>query len=107
MAFSFASDTYDLESAAWICRKTGKIYWGSSELDDEVEIPDDVGDSSLYASVSAYLRCHGYVIVHLHAEAFGIVRRPARRGIFEHRAYGSSVDPAWPQSVQGYQQRTH
>jgi len=51
MAYSFASDTYDIESAAWICRKTGKIYWESSGLDDEVEVPDDVGDSSLYASV--------------------------------------------------------
>jgi len=51
MAYSFASDTYDIESAAWICRKTGKIYWASSGLDDEVEVPDDVGDSKLYACV--------------------------------------------------------
>jgi len=51
MGYSFASDTYDIEAAAHICRKTGKIYWESSELDDEIEVPDDVGDSSLYASV--------------------------------------------------------
>jgi len=51
MAYSFASDTYDLESAAWICRKTGKIFWQSCGLGDEGEVPDDVSDSSLYASV--------------------------------------------------------
>lgn len=51
LAYSFASDTCDIESTAWICRKTGKIYWESSDLDDEFEVPHDVGDCSLYASV--------------------------------------------------------
>ncbi len=51
MAYSFVSDTQSIDTAAHVCRKTGKIYWESSELGDELEVPDDVGDSSLYASV--------------------------------------------------------
>ena len=51
MAYSFVSDAYDFDAAAHICRKTGKIFWESSELDDEFEVPDDVGDSKLYACV--------------------------------------------------------
>jgi hypothetical protein len=51
MAYSFVSDTYDIDAAAYVCRKTGKIFWESSELDDEFEVPDDIGDSRLYAMV--------------------------------------------------------
>ena len=51
MAFSFISDAYAYESAAFISRKTGKIYWESSELGPEFEVPDDVSDSDLYAPV--------------------------------------------------------
>lgn len=51
MAYSFASSSDDIEAAAYICRKTGNVYWDSSGLDDDVDVPDDVGDSSLFASV--------------------------------------------------------
>ena len=52
MAMSFVSSGYNLiECAAYISRETGKIYWESSELDDEFTVPDDVNDSSLYATV--------------------------------------------------------
>jgi hypothetical protein len=49
MAYSFVSDTYEIDAAAYVCRKTGKIFWESTELDDEFEVPDDIGDSRLYA----------------------------------------------------------
>jgi hypothetical protein len=51
MAYLFVSDTCDIDSAAYVCRKTGKIFWESSELDEEFEVPDDIGDSRLYAIV--------------------------------------------------------
>lgn len=51
MAYSFVSDTHDIEAAAYVCRKTGKIFWESSELDDEFEVPDDIDDSRLYTMV--------------------------------------------------------
>ena len=51
MAFSLISDAYAYEAAAFICRKTGKIYWESSELGDDFEAPDDVGDSDLYVPI--------------------------------------------------------
>jgi hypothetical protein len=51
MAYSFVSDTYDIDAAAYVSRKTGEIFWESSELGDEFEVPDDIGDSRLYAMV--------------------------------------------------------
>jgi hypothetical protein len=51
MAFMFVSDTVYFDEAAYVCRKTGKVYWVSEQLGDELEAPDDVTDSELYAEV--------------------------------------------------------
>lgn len=51
MALSLVSAGYMIDTAAYIDRKNGKIYCKSSELDEYIEVPDDVGDSSLYATV--------------------------------------------------------
>ncbi|MHC4962423.1 MAG: plasmid pRiA4b ORF-3 family protein [Planctomycetota bacterium] len=51
MAYSFVSDTVAIDAAAYVCRKTGKIFWESSELDDEFKVPDDIGSTELYAMV--------------------------------------------------------
>ena len=52
MAMSFVSSGSGIIDAdAYISRKTGKIYWVSSELDEEDDIPDDLDDTDLYVSV--------------------------------------------------------
>jgi hypothetical protein len=51
MAMSFVSSGEMFDAEAYISRKTGKIYWNSSGLDEEDDIPDDIYDSSLYAAV--------------------------------------------------------
>lgn len=39
------------DEEAFICLKTGVIYWVSSELDLEVEIPEDIYNDELYLAV--------------------------------------------------------
>ena len=51
MAMSFVSSGDMIDAAAYVSRKTGKIYWVSSELDEEDDIPDDLDDTGLYAGV--------------------------------------------------------
>ena len=49
---SFVNSGYGIiDAEAYISRETGKIYWVSSELGDEFDIPDDLDDSDLYVSV--------------------------------------------------------
>ncbi len=48
---SFVSSGAMYDATAYISRETGKIYWESSGIDEEDELPDDLHDSSLYASV--------------------------------------------------------
>ena len=51
-AMSFVNSGYGIiDAEAYISRETGKIYWVSSELGDEFDIPDDLDDSDLYVSV--------------------------------------------------------
>ena len=52
LAMSFVSSGDSIiDAEAYISRKTGKIYWVSSEIDEEDDIPDDLDDISLYAAV--------------------------------------------------------
>jgi hypothetical protein len=59
MAVSFLklSDTLEFISidgaanAAYVCRRTGEIYWDSSLADDEEELPDDIEDETKYLAV--------------------------------------------------------
>lgn len=52
MAYSFASSGADLvDAAAYVCRASGKIYWVSSELGDDAEVPDGVEDLERYAVI--------------------------------------------------------
>lgn len=41
------------EHSAYICCETGQIYWvtGDSSLDEEAELPDDLGDPERYIEV--------------------------------------------------------
>lgn len=41
------------EHSAYICRDTGKIYWvtGDSSLDEEAELPDDLGEPERYIEI--------------------------------------------------------
>ena len=43
-----------MDNEAYVCRRTGKIFWISSEpgvLDEEDEVPDDVDDAEKYVPV--------------------------------------------------------
>ena len=50
-AFEFVSYGAPYEHSAYICGDTGKIYWVSSMLDREDEIPDDLETSDRYIAV--------------------------------------------------------
>ena len=51
MAMDFASDTFGYDSAAYICRQTGRIYYESDEFAADEEIPDDIENAALYVQV--------------------------------------------------------
>ena len=51
LAMSFVSSGAMYDAMAYVSRKTGKIYWESSGIGEEDELPDDLHDSSLYAAV--------------------------------------------------------
>jgi len=50
-ALQWVSATGPLENAAYISRTTGQIFYASSTYDTEDEVPEDVGNASLYWSV--------------------------------------------------------
>lgn len=53
MAFDFVSGATIALSAAYASRESGKIYWESTELDEE--IPADIGDPKLYVEIPSRL----------------------------------------------------
>ena len=51
-AFEFVSSDGGGMNEAFLCRRTGKIYWRSSDLSDELEeLPDDLDESENYISI--------------------------------------------------------
>ena len=50
-AFQWVSAAGRLENAAYVNRETGRIYWQTEFGDFEEELPADVEDETLYASV--------------------------------------------------------
>ncbi|MDP2153181.1 MAG: UPF0158 family protein [Methylotenera sp.] len=50
-AFEFVSSGSPSQNCAYICKDTGAIYWTSSELGLEEEVPDDLETSSNYIEV--------------------------------------------------------
>jgi hypothetical protein len=51
LAFEFASVGQGGENEAYICKRTGKIYWHSESLDDDEELPDDIDDAEKYIPI--------------------------------------------------------
>jgi hypothetical protein len=50
-AYEFVSAGMQLEHQAYICTKTGTIYWSSDAIDVEEELPDDLETADHYISV--------------------------------------------------------
>lgn len=50
-AFEFVSVGGGDEQEAYLCKKTGKIYYVSELADDLDELPDDVGDSDKFLQI--------------------------------------------------------
>lgn len=50
-AFEFVSVGGGDEQEAYLCKKTGKIYYVSELVDDLDELPDDVGDSDKFLQI--------------------------------------------------------
>jgi enoyl-CoA hydratase/carnithine racemase len=48
LAFQFVIGSPNEECQAYLCKKTGKLYWHSDGLDDEEELPDDIDDPDKY-----------------------------------------------------------
>jgi hypothetical protein len=52
LAFEFVSSTSVGTNEAFLCRRTGKIYWRSDSLDElDEEIPDDIEDEEKYIAI--------------------------------------------------------
>lgn len=49
LALDFVSAGMNVGATAYVSRDTGKIYWESSELEEE--LPQDIGDPELYVQV--------------------------------------------------------
>jgi hypothetical protein len=50
-AFEWVSATADAENSAYLCRTTGVMYFASSAMELDDELPDDIDDSGLYVAV--------------------------------------------------------
>jgi len=50
-AFEWASSSSRAENEAFVSRITGKIYWSSSMIELDEELPEDIEDGSIYVSV--------------------------------------------------------
>lgn len=50
-AFEWVSSAAPLESAAFVSRETGVIYWSSDSMEELEELPENLEDESLYAQV--------------------------------------------------------
>jgi hypothetical protein len=50
-AFDWVSATADAEDSAYFCRATGVMYFASSAMELDDELPDDIDDSGLYVAV--------------------------------------------------------
>ncbi len=50
-AFEWVSATADAENSAYLCRATGVMYFASSAMELDDELPDDIDDGSLYIAV--------------------------------------------------------
>lgn len=51
MAFEFVSSAAPFESSAYISRRTGEIYWVSDLIDEEEDLPEDLGDPEQYIEI--------------------------------------------------------
>lgn len=50
-AFDWVSASTAMENTARVSRVTGKIYWSSSLMELEEELPDDIDDATIYVAV--------------------------------------------------------
>jgi hypothetical protein len=51
LAFDFVSVGEGGVHQAYLCKRTGKLYWHSEDLDDEEQLPDDIDDTDKYIPV--------------------------------------------------------
>jgi hypothetical protein len=51
LAFDFISSGGSGQNEAFICRKSGALYWRSEDLPDEEELPEDIEDSAKYLPI--------------------------------------------------------
>ena len=64
MAVSFVGSGYICEADAYLSRKSGKIYWVSSELDDE-DLPEDwykFENSATKTALCEWARDEGFTV---------------------------------------------
>ena len=51
MAYSYASSGYMIDSQAYICRETGQVFYTSDDDWDDIQVPENLDDGTLYAQV--------------------------------------------------------
>ena len=106
MAMSFVSSGGGIiDAEAYISRKTGKIYWVSSELDEEDDIPDDLDDISLYAAVPhqhdldlgkrLVMKFTGQAIPDQYDQVAAIFRRPGAYSRYKDFLYRNELLEEW------------
>ena len=105
MAMSFVSSGGIIDAEAYITRKTGKIYWVSSEIDEEDDIPDDLDDSGLYAAVPhqhdldlgkrLVMKFTGQAIPDQYDQVAAIFRRPGAYSRYKDFLYRNGLLEEW------------
>jgi len=103
MSFVSGGDMYD--AAAYVSRKTGKIYWESSEMDEEDDIPDDLDDITLYAGVPhqhdldlgkrLVMKFTGRAMLDQYDQVAAIFRRPGAYSRYKDLLYRNELLEEW------------
>jgi hypothetical protein len=94
LAFDFVGDGLGGARQAYLCKRTGKLYWHSEDLGDEEELPDDIDDTDKYIPIPDKKELDlGKPLVMDFASQFLPDDLERVRDIFRHRgAYGRFKD---------------
>ena len=94
LAFDFVGGGQGGVHQAYLCKRTGKLYWHSEDLEDEEELPDDIDDTDKYIPIPDKKELDlGKPLVMDFASQFLPDDLERVRDIFRHRgAYGRFKD---------------
>jgi len=105
MAYSFASSGYMIDSQAYICRKTGQVFYTSDDDWDDIQVPENLDDETRYAQVpdQAQLNLGKHLVLQFTGQQLPdeyetverIFRRRGAYGRFKEFLYGRGKLDDW------------